>query len=115
MMRTRAFSSSSDDDDSPEQGAQRPGGSVRSGTQSDLPAATSESPSGSLGVEARRLMGPGEGEKGQEARLTPESQRKEPPPVAACVAHEEARYKRHTRSATSSRAHSSWLSQSPSS
>ena len=90
MMRTRAFSSSSDDDDSPEQGAQRPGGSVRSRTQSDLPAATGESPSGSLGVEARRLMGPGEGEKGQEARLTPESQRKEPPPVAACVAHEEA-------------------------
>jgi hypothetical protein len=90
MMRTRAFSSSSDDDDSLEQGAQRPGGSVRTGTQSDLPAATGGNPSGSLGVEARRLMGPGEGEKGKEARRTPESQHKEAPPAAACVAHEEA-------------------------
>ena len=89
MMRTRAFSSSSDDDDSPEQGAQRPGRSLRLSAQSGLPAATSGSPSGSLGVEARRLILPGEGEKGREAerRLTPESQRKEAPP---CVAHAEA-------------------------
>ena len=71
MMRTRAFSSSSDEDDAPAQGA-------RSGAHAGSPSVAG-TPSGSLGVEARRLSE-------HDGSSAPESQRGDAPSSASAEA-----------------------------
>lgn len=68
MMRTRAFSSSSDEDDAPAQGA-------RSGAHAGSPSVAG-TPSGSLGVEARRLSE-------HDGSSAPDSQRGDAPSSAS--------------------------------